>query len=77
VFDISQTEGNELPALTEVHGYVSGYRERLVKFVEAQGISLNYSERRPRAFPTVGRSLFFPAWNPPRSFRPSCNLYSY
>jgi hypothetical protein len=44
VFDISQTEGNELPTLTEVHGDVSGYRERLVKFVEAQNIALNYSD---------------------------------
>ena len=45
VFDISQTEGKDLPALTEVRGDVSGYRERLVKFVEAQGIMLNYSEK--------------------------------
>ena len=44
VFDIAQTEGKELPALTEVQGDVSGYRERLVKFVEGQGITLNYSE---------------------------------
>jgi antirestriction protein ArdC len=45
VFDVSQTEGKELPALTEVEGDVSGYRERLGTFVEAQGIELNYSER--------------------------------
>src|SRR6266849_7323738 len=45
VFDIAQTEGKELPALTEVQGDVSGYRERLVKFVEAQAVTLNYSER--------------------------------
>jgi antirestriction factor ArdC-like protein len=32
VFDISQTEGKELPALTEVQGDVSGYRERLFDF---------------------------------------------
>jgi N-terminal domain of anti-restriction factor ArdC len=44
IFDINQTEGEELPTLTEVQGNVSGYRERLVKFVEAQGIELNYSE---------------------------------
>src|SRR6204780_2199239 len=31
VFDITQTEGKELPALTEVNGDVSGYRERLLK----------------------------------------------
>jgi hypothetical protein len=45
VFDISQTEGKELPTLTEVKGDVSGYRERLLKFVEARGVTLNYSER--------------------------------
>ena len=45
VFDISQTEGKDLPVLTEVQGDVSGNRERLFKFVEAQGIELNYSER--------------------------------
>jgi hypothetical protein len=34
-----------LPTLTEVQGDVSGYRERLVKFVEAPGVNLSYSER--------------------------------
>jgi hypothetical protein len=45
VFDINQTEGKELPTLTEVQGDVSGYRERLIQFVASQGIELNYSER--------------------------------
>jgi hypothetical protein len=45
VFDINQTEGKDLPTLTEVQGDVSGYRERLVKFVESQGITLNYSDQ--------------------------------
>ncbi|HTM35723.1 MAG TPA: ArdC family protein [Terriglobales bacterium] len=45
VFDVSQTEGEELPALTEVNGDVSGYRERLFKFVESQSIQLCFSER--------------------------------
>ena len=45
VFDINQTEGKDLPTLTEVQGDVSGYRELLVKFVESQGITLNYSDR--------------------------------
>jgi len=44
VFD-NQTEGKELPSLTEVQGDVSGYRERLGQFVASQGIELNYSER--------------------------------
>src|SRR6266496_6106482 len=45
VFDISQTEGKELPTLTEVQGDVSGYRERLFEFVQSQGVELSYSER--------------------------------
>ena len=45
VFDISQTEGKELPTLTEVNGDVSGYRERLFKFVESQSVELSFSER--------------------------------
>jgi len=45
VFDISQTEGKDLPSLTEVQGDVSGYRERLVKFVQSRGITLDYSEK--------------------------------
>jgi len=44
VFDVSQTEGKELPPFSEVKGDVSGYRERLVSFVEKQGVRLNYSE---------------------------------
>lgn len=31
--------------MTEVQGDVSGYRERLVKFVESQSITLNYSDK--------------------------------
>jgi len=45
VFDISQTEGKDLPALTDIEGDVSGYHERLIKFVETQGIELSYSEK--------------------------------
>jgi hypothetical protein len=45
VFDISQTEGKELPTLTEVQGDVSGYRERLFEFVQSRGVKVSYSER--------------------------------
>jgi antirestriction protein ArdC len=45
VFDITQTEGKDLPTLTEVNGDVSGYRERLFKFVEAQSVELSFSEQ--------------------------------
>src|SRR5579872_3292557 len=45
VFDVTQTEGKELPTLTEVNGDVSGYRERLFKFVESQSVEISFSER--------------------------------
>ena len=45
VFDINQTEGKDIPTLTEVQGDVGGYRERMVKFVESHGITLNYSDK--------------------------------
>jgi len=45
VFDITQTEGKELATLTEVSGDVSGYRDRLFKFVEGQNVELSFSER--------------------------------
>ncbi|MBW4040023.1 MAG: DUF1738 domain-containing protein [Acidobacteria bacterium] len=45
VFDISQTEGKELPALSErVTGTVGEYRERLIDFIIAQGIQLEFKE---------------------------------
>jgi antirestriction protein ArdC len=45
VFDVSQTEGKELPTLTDVEGDVTGYRERLIEYVEGQNIKLRYSEK--------------------------------
>ena len=45
VFDVSQTEGKELPALSErVTGTVGEYRERLIHFIIAQGIQLEFKE---------------------------------
>jgi hypothetical protein len=44
VFDISQTDGKELPTLNSVNGNPSEYRERLGKLVTDQGIVLEYSE---------------------------------
>jgi antirestriction protein ArdC len=45
VFDVSQTEGTELPELSErVTGSVGEYRERLTDFVIAQGILLEWKE---------------------------------
>ena len=45
VFDVSQTEGAELPALTErTKGDVGEYRERLIDFTIGQGIQLEFKE---------------------------------
>ena len=45
VFDVSQTEGAELPQFTErTNGEVGEYRERLIDFTIAQGIELQFTE---------------------------------
>jgi hypothetical protein len=45
VFDVSQTEGKELPELAErVTGNVGEYRQRLIDFIFAQGIQLEFKE---------------------------------
>ena len=45
VFDVSQTDGKGLPELSKrVTGDVGEYRERLVDFVIAQGITLEFKE---------------------------------
>ena len=45
VFDVSQTEGKDLPELSErVTGNVGEYRERLLDFIAAQGIRLEFKE---------------------------------
>jgi len=45
VFDVSQTEGAELPELSErVSGSVGEKRERLINFIAAQGIELEFKE---------------------------------
>jgi hypothetical protein len=45
VWDISSTEGRDLPELScEVTGDVGAYRERLIDFVIAQGVTLEFKE---------------------------------
>ena len=45
VFDVSQTEGAELPGFTErTKGEVGEFRERLINFTIAQGIELEFKE---------------------------------
>ena len=45
VFDESQTEGAELPELREISGDVGENRDRLIGFIEHQGIELAFTER--------------------------------
>ena len=45
VFDVSQAEGKDLPELSKrVTGNVGEYRERLLDFIAAQGIQLEFKE---------------------------------
>jgi hypothetical protein len=45
VFDVSQTEGAELPELREISGDVGENRDKLIGFIERQGIELVFTER--------------------------------
>jgi len=45
VFDVSQTEGAELPAPATVTGEAGTHLDRLIDFVTRQGIELEYNER--------------------------------
>ena len=44
VFDVSQTDGAELPAMREINGDVGENRDSLVSFIKAQGIELVITE---------------------------------
>jgi antirestriction protein ArdC len=44
VFDVEQTEGVELPAMREVYGDVGENYDRLLAFIERQGIELVFTE---------------------------------
>lgn len=43
-FDVSQTEGAELPAMRQISGDVGENRDRLITFIERQGIELVFTE---------------------------------
>jgi hypothetical protein len=71
VWDISSTEGRDLPELsTEVTGDVGAYRERLIDFVIAQGITLEFKEN---IAPALGlcygdRIVLLPGQSPAEEF---------
>jgi hypothetical protein len=70
VFDISQTDGEELPRLNCVDGDPSGYRERLGKLVTEQGIALEYSEdiAPARGRSSGGKITLLPDQSPAEDF---------
>ncbi len=45
VFDVSQTEGKELPEHARVSGDAGANRDRLIEFINTQGIELEFNER--------------------------------
>ena len=71
VFDVSQTEGAELPAFTErTRGEVGEFRERLIDFTIAQGIQLEFKESIAPAMGMSygGRIAILPGQEPAEEF---------
>jgi antirestriction protein ArdC len=45
VFDVSQTDGTELPTMREMRGTVGQNRDRILAFIKEQGIELVFTEK--------------------------------
>lgn len=70
VFDISQTDGQELPEIGSVHGDPRESRERLASFAAGQGISLEYSQdiAPARGTSAGGKITLLPCQSPAEEF---------
>ena len=70
MFDISQTDGQELPELGSVNGDPNEYRERLSRFVTEQGIALEYSQdiAPARGMSAGGKITLLPGQSPAEEF---------
>ena len=71
VFDVSQTDGKELPELSsKVSGDVGERRERLVDFIIAQGIALEFKEGIAPALGMSygGKIVILPGQSPAEEF---------
>jgi antirestriction protein ArdC len=71
VFDVSQTDGAELPQLSEkVRGDVGEYRERLIDLVIAQGIELDFKDSIAPALGVSygGKIVLLPGQSAPEEF---------
>src|SRR5712691_5405152 len=70
VFDISQTDGQELPEIGNVNGDPSEYRERLGNFITEQRIALEYSQdiAPARGTSAGGKITLLPGQSPAEEF---------
>lgn len=70
VFDVSQTDGQELPQIGTVQGDPREYRERLHSFANAQGISVGYSSAisPARGMSSGGRITLLPGQSEAEEF---------
>jgi len=70
VFDVSQTEGQELPTIGRVKGDPRDYRERLARFVVEHGITLEYSQdiAPARGISAGGKIVLLPGQSPAEEF---------
>jgi N-terminal domain of anti-restriction factor ArdC len=70
VFDVSQTEGAELPALREMSGEVGENRARLIAFINKQSIELVFTENIAPALGTSygGRIAILPGQSEAEEF---------
>jgi antirestriction factor ArdC-like protein len=70
VFDISQTDGQELPEISSVNGDPREYRELLGTFVAKQGIVLGYSQdiAPARGTSAGGKITLLPGQSPAEEF---------
>src|SRR6202049_2251816 len=70
VFDISQTDGQELPAIGSVNGDPREYRERLGKFIIELGVTLEYSQdiAPARGTSAGGKITLLPGQSPAEEF---------
>jgi N-terminal domain of anti-restriction factor ArdC len=70
VFDVEQTDGAELPAMREISGDVGANHDRLVSFIEEQGIELVFTENIAPALGTSygGRIAILPGQSKAEEF---------
>lgn len=70
VFDISQTDGQELPTIGNVNGDPREYRDRLLNLVTEQGIVLEYSQdiAPARGTSAGGKITLLPDQSPAEEF---------